>query len=107
MINYKTPFLVIISLSIIGILSAITGQIDSYIDPVLVLKISFFGLFVGIISEEIQRTNYYRQPKILYMATIILIVALLLYQPFQDTWIQLCMVLMGVYIIVLHHYKIV
>lgn len=105
-ISYRNPFLIIISLSILGILLALTGSIAPYIDPIFVLRYSFFGLCIGIISEGIKLKNYYGQPKILWMAIIILISALLLYKLYQDVWVQMYIFLTSTYILVLKIYKI-
>jgi hypothetical protein len=105
-ISYKNPFKIIISLSILGILLVITGSIAPYIDPIFVLRYSFFGLCIGIISEGIQVKNYYGQPKILWMAIIVLICALLLYKPYQDVWVQMYISLTIIYILILKIFKI-
>ena len=105
-INYRNPFLIIISLSILGILLALTGSIAPYIDPIFVLRYSFFGLCIGIISEGIKLKNYYGQPKILWMAIIILISALLLYNLCHAVWVESCIFFALLYILVLKSYKI-
>ena len=105
-IDYRNPFCIIISLSILGILVAITGSTASYIDPVFLLRYSFFGLVVGIISKGIQDKNYYGQPKILWMAIIILIAALLFYKSYQDVWVEICISLLFLYILILKYFKI-